>query len=94
MLTSRITETYPLAVAVAALVKDSVRLFVSAGKDSVKQGVNAGKIAGTLAKIVGGGGGGKPYFGQGGGTELRKVDEALKMAEESLRRLSKTGGKK
>jgi len=94
MLTSKITEADPLAVAVAALVKDSVRLFVSAGEDSVKEGVDAGKLAGTLAKTVGGGGGGKPYFGQGGGTLLKKVDEALKMAEESLRKLTNTGERK
>jgi alanyl-tRNA synthetase len=94
MLTSKIIEADPMAVAVAALVKDTVRLFVSAGEDSVKEDVDAGKLAGTLAKAVGGGGGGKPYFGQGGGTRLEKVDEALKMAEEFLRKLTNTGERK
>jgi alanyl-tRNA synthetase len=89
MLTSKITETDPLAVAIAALVNKTVRLFVSAGKESLKKGVDAGKLAGTMAKVMDGGGGGKPYFGQGGGTALGKVDEALKFAEESLRKLSK-----
>ena len=94
MLTSRITETDPFAVAVAALVKEDVRLFVSAGKEAIEEGFDAGRLAGTLAKAVGGGGGGKKYFGQGGGTALEKVDEALKIAEESLRRLSSTGERK
>jgi alanyl-tRNA synthetase len=94
MLTSKITEKDSMAVAVAALVNQSARFFVSAGKDSIKKGVDAGRLAGTMARTIGGGGGGKPYFGQGGGTALEKVDEALKVAEESLKRLCKTGEKK
>jgi alanyl-tRNA synthetase len=94
MLTSKITEKDSMAVAVAALVNHSARFFVSAGKDSIKKGVDAGRLAGTMARTIGGGGGGKPYFGQGGGTALEKVDEALKVAEESLKRLCKTGEKK
>ena len=75
-------------------VNQSARFFVSAGKESIKKGVDAGRIAGAMAKTVGGGGGGKPYFGQGGGTALEKVDEALKVAEESLKKLCKAGERK
>jgi len=91
MLTSKVTESDPLAVAVAALVKENVRLFVSAGREAVEQGVDAGRLAGKLAEVVSGGGGGKPYFGQGGGTDLKKVDEALGTAEEALKRLMSAG---
>ncbi len=94
MLTSKITEDDSMAVAVAALVNQSARFFVSAGKESIKKGVDAGRLAGAMAKTVGGGGGGKPYFGQGGGTALEKVDEALKVAEESLKKLCKAGERK
>jgi len=40
-------------------------------------GVNAGKVAGELASLLGGDGGGSPAFGQGGGPDVDKVDEAL-----------------
>jgi alanyl-tRNA synthetase len=63
------------------LVKDSARIFVAAGKDAIKAGVHAGKIAGELAKLVGGGGGGKEYFGQGGGTKLSNAELALTSAK-------------
>jgi alanyl-tRNA synthetase len=38
---------------------------------------NAGKIVGSLAKIVGGGGGGKPHMATAGGKDLEKLDEAI-----------------
>ncbi len=44
--------------------------------------VDAGDVAGKLSQILGGDGGGSPDFGQGGGPEVEKVDEAL---EESRR---------
>jgi alanyl-tRNA synthetase len=80
-LSNQVVEADPNAVLVVALVRDSVRIFVAAGKEAVKAGVNAGKVAGELAKIVGGGGGGKEYFGQGGGTKLSNADVVLTSAK-------------
>ena len=77
MLSSKIVETEPSTVCVLVLVKETVRIFVAAGKQALKEGVNAGALAKKLAEIVGGGGGGKPYFGQGGGTDVKKADEVL-----------------
>ncbi len=39
--------------------------------------LSAGKIVGEVAKIVGGGGGGKPHLATAGGKELSKLNEAL-----------------
>jgi alanyl-tRNA synthetase len=39
---------------------------------------DAGKVAGVVATILGGKGGGKPQLGQGGGTSIDKLDEATK----------------
>jgi alanyl-tRNA synthetase len=91
----RITELYPTGVFVAALPREnSVRFIVSSGAQAIKEGVDAGQIAGYLAKIVDGGGGGKPYFGQGGGTSVEKTDEALDTVEKFIRRLHKNGERK
>jgi len=46
------------------------RLVVIVGDAAIEKGYHAGKITGSLSKIVGGGGGGKPHLGQGGGSKL------------------------
>lgn len=84
-LNNRIIEQEPSAVTVLLLVKNSARVFVGAGKEAISQGVNAGKLATKLAAILGGGGGGKDYFGQGGGTKLTAVDDAVKNSESALK---------
>jgi alanyl-tRNA synthetase len=83
-LNNRIVEVEPNAVTVLVLVKDSVRIFVGAGKEAISRGVNAGKLAGKLASTVGGGGGGKEYFGQGGGTNVKAADDVFKTSESAL----------
>lgn len=42
----------------------------------------AGKIVGGIAKIVGGGGGGRPHLATAGGRDISKIDEALEKVEE------------
>jgi alanyl-tRNA synthetase len=80
-LSNQVVEADSSAVLVVALVKESVRIFVAAGKNAIKAGMHAGKVAGELAKLVGGGGGGKEYFGQGGGTKLDKAEAVLTSAK-------------
>jgi alanyl-tRNA synthetase len=85
-LNNTILEREPSAVTVLLLIKnDSARVFVGAGKSAIARGVHAGKLAGKLASILGGGGGGKEYFGQGGGTNVKAADNALTDAEPTLK---------
>jgi alanyl-tRNA synthetase len=44
-----------------------VGLIAAVTDDLVKKGVQAGKLIGQVAKVVGGGGGGKPTMAQAGG---------------------------
>ncbi|MEI7811799.1 MAG: alanine--tRNA ligase [Ignavibacteria bacterium] len=46
----------------------------------------AGKIVGDLAKIVGGGGGGKPHLATAGGKDISKIDEALGQVEKIIKK--------
>jgi alanyl-tRNA synthetase len=39
--------------------------------------IEAGKVVGSVAKIVGGGGGGRPHMATAGGKDTLKLDEAL-----------------
>ena len=40
-------------------------------------GIKAGDLVRGASKMLGGGGGGKPDFAQGGGADASKIDEAL-----------------
>src|SRR5262249_49781756 len=57
-----------------------VGLIAAVTDDLVKKGLHAGKLIGQIAKVVGGGGGGKPTLAQAGGKEPAKLDEALELA--------------
>jgi alanyl-tRNA synthetase len=65
-----------------------VQLLAAVTDDLVKKGLHAGKLVGAVAKVVGGGGGGKPNMAQAGGKEPDKLAEALalgkKLASEQL----------
>jgi alanyl-tRNA synthetase len=50
----------------------------SVSEDLVKEGIHAGKLIGAVAKLAGGGGGGKPDKAQAGGKDGTKVPEAIK----------------
>ena len=45
--------------------------------DLVERGLNAGNIARDAAKLMGGGGGGRPEMAQAGGRQPEKLNEAL-----------------
>ncbi len=62
------------------------RLMVMAGEIAVQKGVNANTIIKEVAPIFGGGGGGRPNFAQGGGTQPDKLQEAVKTAEETIKK--------
>ncbi|MEM3665889.1 MAG: alanine--tRNA ligase [Candidatus Bathyarchaeia archaeon] len=64
----------------------SARIMVMAGKAALEKGVNANEIAREASAVIGGGGGGKPNFAQGGGTKIEKLPEAIKKAEEVLKK--------
>jgi alanyl-tRNA synthetase len=87
MLNNKIIQSDPNAVAILVLVKDSVRVLVGAGKSAIAQGVHAGKLAAKLAALVGGGGGGKDNFGQGGGTKLSQADVVVRESEQAVKEL-------
>jgi len=62
------------------------RLVVMAGEEAVKKGVNASEIAKEASAVLGGGGSGRPNFAQGGGTQIKKMRDALDKAEEVVRK--------
>jgi len=66
----------------------SVSFVVRVSKELVDM-FHAGKIAAELAKILGGGGGGRPDFAQAGGKKPEKIPEAVNHLERMIRSLKK-----
>jgi alanyl-tRNA synthetase len=62
-----------------------VILVAAFGKAVIAAGQQAGKFIGSVAKICGGGGGGRPNLAQAGGRDGTALDEALEQARERLR---------
>lgn len=65
-------------------INEKPMLLVSVTDDLVKQGLKAGDIIRPVAKIVGGGGGGRPNMAQAGGNDSSKLPEALNKARQLL----------
>ena len=63
-----------------------VGLLAAVTDDLVKKGLHAGKLVGEVAKVVGGGGGGKPTMAQAGGKDPAKLAEAICNWRRSWRR--------
>jgi alanyl-tRNA synthetase len=66
--------------------RKTARIVVMAGKDAVNRGIDSREVAGEAASVLGGGGSGRPDFAQGGGTRVKKVPEALRKAEEIVKK--------
>jgi alanyl-tRNA synthetase len=66
-----------IVVVLAAVVEGSPILIAMVTPDLVEKGLHAGNIARDTAKVMGGGGGGRPEMAQAGGKQPEKVDEAL-----------------
>ncbi|HOA15439.1 MAG TPA: alanine--tRNA ligase [Bacillota bacterium] len=60
--------------------------IASVSQDLIDRGANAGELAKEMAKLAGGGGGGKADMAQAGGKEPEKVDAALEAGRQLARR--------
>ena len=64
--------------------RGKVSLVATFSKGVNGKGLQAGKFIGNIAKICGGGGGGRPNLAQAGGRDASKVKEALATAKAEL----------
>jgi len=63
---------------------DKVALVVAFSPAVNQKGLQAGKFVGAIAKLCGGGGGGRPNLAQAGGRDPSKLPEALAAAKTQL----------
>ncbi len=64
-------------VAVGAVIDNKPLIVAAVTDDLVSRGMHAGNIVRDAAKLMGGGGGGRPTLAQAGGRDASQLDEAL-----------------
>ncbi|MBW3081802.1 alanine--tRNA ligase [Bifidobacterium phasiani] len=71
-------EDAPVVVALAGVnADDKPMVAVATNEAARKAGIKAGDLVRGASKILGGGGGGKPDFAQGGGSDASRIDQAV-----------------
>ena len=84
--TSALIASHNDVVAVLATDEGGKATFYAcAGEEAVEAGAHAGNLVREIAKVVGGGGGGKADFGQAGAKTAEGLEEALGQAAAILR---------
>lgn len=80
----------PCGVIVLASADGDKATFVAmATKEAIAKGAHSGNIVREVAKIAGGGGGGRPDSAQAGGKDVAKIDDALACVYGLIEKLSK-----
>ena len=64
-------------VVLGSVINEKPMLVAAATDDAIEKGIHAGNLVRDAAKIVGGGGGGRPNMAQAGGRHADKLSEAL-----------------
>jgi alanyl-tRNA synthetase len=73
-------------VVLGAVIEDIPVFVASASSDIVNMGYNVSEIVRQVSKVTGGGGGGKANFARGSGKDKSKLDEALRLVKDLIKR--------
>ncbi|RLC81833.1 MAG: alanine--tRNA ligase [Chloroflexi bacterium] len=77
-------------VALGTALSERPALVVAVTPDLVERGVDATNLVRNMARIVGGGGGGRPTLAQAGGRDAARLDDALGQAAPMLKEMLET----
>lgn len=95
LLSDKIKERDSKAIVLNIIQQGSkVTILMSCSKEAVKKGVDCGKVVKEVCSVLGGKGGGRPDFAQGGGNDISKIDMALQTAENILKDILKGSAQK
>jgi alanyl-tRNA synthetase len=75
----------PGVVVLGAVIDERPHFVAALTPEAIQAGLSAGKLVGQIAKVAGGGGGGKPDFARAGGKDASQVDAALALVPELVR---------
>jgi alanyl-tRNA synthetase len=73
-------------VAVGAVIEDKPMIVAAVTDDLVSRNLHAGNLVRDAAKLMGGGGGGRPTMAQAGGKDSTKLPEALASVQEWVKK--------
>jgi len=65
----------------------SVQIVIAVADSLVKQGLNAGDLAKSIASRIGGSGGGRPHLAQAGGKDIKGLQDVLEKIESFLQKV-------
>ncbi len=71
-------------VVLVSTLNDKANVIVMADDDAISKGAHAGNLIKEIAKLVGGGGGGRPNMAQAGGKNPAGADDAVAVAKALL----------
>lgn len=74
---------------IAGVNGDKANLVAVCGKNAIAKGVKAGDLVREIAKLAGGGGGGRPDSAMAGAKDISKLDGALAAIEQTVKSLIK-----
>ncbi|MCH5321750.1 MAG: alanine--tRNA ligase, partial [Eubacterium sp.] len=74
---------------IAGVNGDKANLVAVCGKNAISKGVKAGDLVREIAKLAGGGGGGRPDSAMAGAKDLSKLDSAIDAVEETVKSMIK-----
>ncbi len=77
-------QTPDSVILLASVADGKITFILNAGPAAQAKGVHAGKLVGAIAKMAGGGGGGKPDKAQAGGKDPAKLGDALAAARDLI----------
>ena len=74
---------------IAGVLGDKASIVAVSAKDAVAMGVKAGDLVREVAKLAGGGGGGRPDSAMAGAKDITKLDDALSKAADIVKDMIK-----
>ncbi|HID86625.1 MAG TPA: alanine--tRNA ligase, partial [Anaerolineae bacterium] len=72
-------------IVLGAVMKGRPGFVAAVTPDLVERGLHAGKLVDQVARVTGGGGGGRPTMAQAGGREADRLGEALQRVKELVK---------
>jgi alanyl-tRNA synthetase len=74
---------------IAGVNGDKANLVAVCGKNAIAKGVKAGDLVREIAKLAGGGGGGRPDSAMAGAKDISKLDSAISQVEATVKSMIK-----
>lgn len=81
------TQLGSVVVVLGAVIGEKPSFVAAVTPDLVEKGLKAGAVIERVARVVGGGGGGRPTLAQAGGRDPRRLNEALALVPSVIKDL-------